>query len=144
MDERVRLQHELDSMTPIPDEDLEFAADLLGNLPMYASGWTADFPDPHNFVFPYMHSNGLFPQAQRYSSEVADDLIERAIASSDHSERQMLYDQIAELYYDELPSIMLCQGLGTYFFRDWIQGFVYNPIRPAVEMYAYYLRKGYE
>ena len=70
-------------------------------------------------------------------------MIEQAISSSSHSERQMLYDQIAELYYDEVPSIMICEVLGVFFFRDWIQGFVHNPIRPAYEDYAYYLSKGY-
>jgi peptide/nickel transport system substrate-binding protein len=116
----------------------------FGRLPMYTNGWTADYPDPHDFVFPYMHSKGLFAQAQRYSNEVADDLIEKAISSNNHSERQILYDQIADLYYDEVPSIMLDQQLGVYFFRDWIQGFVYNPIRTCYAMYAYYLSKGYQ
>ncbi|MDH4068236.1 MAG: ABC transporter substrate-binding protein [Dehalococcoidia bacterium] len=114
----------------------------FGRIPMYINGWTADYPDPHNFVFPYMHSEGAFARAQRYSNEAADDLIEEAISSSNHSERQILYDQIAELYYDEVPSIMIGQLLGVYFFRDWIHGFVYNPIRPMYEMYAYYLSKG--
>jgi ABC-type transport system substrate-binding protein len=90
-----------------------------------------------------MHSKGTFAQAQGYSDEVIDDLIEQAISSSSHSERQMLYDQIAESYYDEVPSIMIGQLLGVLFFRDWIQGFVYNPIRPGYPMYAYYLSKGY-
>lgn len=116
----------------------------LGGLPMYTSGWTADFADPHNFVFPYMHSRGLFPQAQRYSSDVVDGLIEEAISSNNPLERQALYDQIAQLYYDEVPGIMLCQVLQAHSFRDWIQGFNYNPIRPVCEMYAYYLSKGYE
>jgi len=116
---------------------------VLGRLPMYLNGWTADYPDPHNFVFPYMHSKGTFANAQGYSNEVIDDLIEQAISSSSHSERQLLYDQIAGLYYDEAPSIMISQVLGVYFFRDWIQGFVHNPIRPAYEDYAYYLSKGY-
>jgi len=115
----------------------------LGRLPMYFSGWTADYADPHNFVFPYMHSQGTFAQAQRYSNEVVDDLIERAISSSNHTERQMLYDQIAGLYYEEVPSVMVCQQLGAYFFRDWIQGFVYNPMRICYLMYAYSLSKGY-
>jgi peptide/nickel transport system substrate-binding protein len=115
----------------------------LGRLPMYLSGWTADYPDPHNFVFPFMHSKGTFAHAQRYSNEAADDLIEQAISSSSHSERQMLYDQIAELYYDEVPSIMISQFLGVFLFRDWIEGFVHNPIRPVYEDYAYDLSKGY-
>ena len=115
----------------------------LGRLPMYANGWTADYPDPHNFVFPYMHSRGTFAQAQRYSSQLADSLIEKAISSNNHTERQMLYDQIAQLYYDEVPSIMLGQVLGVYFFRDWIQGFVFNPMRTTYAAYADYLSKGY-
>jgi len=116
---------------------------VLGRLPMYLNGWQADYPDPHNFVFAYMHSKGTFAQSQGYSNEVVDDLIEQAISSSSHSERQILYDQIAELYYDEVPSIMVSQLLAVFFFRDWIQGFVYNPIRSGYEMYAYYLSKGY-
>jgi peptide/nickel transport system substrate-binding protein len=114
----------------------------LGRLPMYVNGWTADYPDPHNFVFPYMHSEGLFAQAQGYSDAVVDGLIEQAISSNNHSERQVLYDQLAGLYFDEVPSVMIGQQLGVYFFRDWIQGFVYNPIRSVYEMYAYYLSKG--
>jgi len=116
---------------------------VLGSLPMYLNGWTADYPDPHNFVFPYMHSQGLFARSQRYSNELVDGLIEQAISSNNHSERQMLYDQIAELYYDEVPSIMISQVLGVYFFRDWIQGFVYNPIKPVYANYVYDLSKGY-
>jgi len=115
----------------------------LGRLPIYVTGWTADYADPHNFVFPYMHSDGFFAKAQRYSNELADDLIEAAISSNNHTERQMLYDQIAELYYNEAPSIMLVQVLGFYFFRDWIQGFVYNPMKTTYPAYACYLSKGY-
>ena len=115
----------------------------LGGLPMYTNGWSADYPDPHNFVFPYMHSQGTFAQAQRYSNELVDDLIEQAISSNNQSERQTLYDQIAELYYEEVPSIMISQLLGAYCFRDWIDGFAYNPMRVVYAGYAYYLSKGY-
>jgi peptide/nickel transport system substrate-binding protein len=113
-----------------------------GRLPMYVNGWTADYADPHNFVFPYMHSKGTFAQAQGYSNVAVDNVIEEAISSNSRSERQNLYDQIAQLYYDEIPSIMIGQPLGVYVFRDWIHGFVYNPIRSGYPMYAYYLSKG--
>ncbi|UCE97905.1 MAG: ABC transporter substrate-binding protein [Dehalococcoidia bacterium] len=116
---------------------------VYGRLPMYLNGWTADYPDPHNFVFPYMHSSGTFAQWQRYSNQVVDDLIEEAVASVDKSERQLLYNQLVQLYYEEIPSIILSQNIAVYFFRDWIQGFVFNPIRPSYETYSYYLSKGY-
>jgi len=126
-------------MTTWPDLVNELTS---GRLPLYLNGWTADYADPHNFVFPYMHSKGLFAQAQRYSNEVVDNLIEQAISSNNHSERQMLYDQLAELYYDEVPSVMIGQLLGAYCFRDWVHGFAYNPMRVVYAMYAYYLSKG--
>lgn len=143
------LQNNLFQINPLFKIDIRMTtwpdlvnASTSGRLPLYLSGWTADYADPHNFVFPYMHSNGLFAQAQRYSNEVVDSLIEQAISSNDHSERQMLYDQLAELYYDEVPSVMIGQLLGAYCFRDWVQGFVYNPMRVVYAMYAYYLSKG--
>jgi len=115
---------------------------VLGRLPMYVNGWTADYPDPHNFVFPYMHSEGTFAKWQRYINQEVDSLIEQAVASSNALERQELYNQIAEIYYEDVPSIMISQVLGVFFFRDWIQGFVYNPIKPTYVMYAYSLEKG--
>ena len=35
LEQRVKLQQELEQMTPIPDEELDFAADLLANFQRY-------------------------------------------------------------------------------------------------------------
>jgi len=35
-------------------------------LPVFIIGWLADYPDPHNFVHPYMHSKGTFAAWQGY------------------------------------------------------------------------------
>ena len=115
---------------------------ISGKLPLYLNGWTADYPDPHNFVFPFMHSKGTFAQWQGYANLDADNLIEKAIAAGDPANRQALYNQIAQLYYDDVPSIMVAQLYSVFIFRDWVKGFVYNPIRPVQEMYSYYLNKG--
>jgi hypothetical protein len=37
---------------------------------------------------------------------------------------------------------MVGQTLGVFVFRDWIHGFVYNPVKSVLPMYAYYLSKG--
>jgi peptide/nickel transport system substrate-binding protein len=116
---------------------------VVGRLPMFVNGWTADYPDPHNFVFPYMHSTGTFSGWQKYNNPDVDLLIEQAISSEDPAKRQSIYTQLAEIYFDEVPSIMIAQFLGPIFLRDWIQGFVYNPIRPDYVMYAYFLSKEY-
>src|SRR5947199_368098 len=47
-------------------------------LPMFFIGWGADYPDPDNFVVPFMHSTGSFAKAQGYKNPEADRLIEQA------------------------------------------------------------------
>jgi len=39
---------------------------VRGQLPVFIIGWLADYPDMHNFVFPYMHSKGTFAEWQGY------------------------------------------------------------------------------
>ncbi|MCD6235377.1 MAG: ABC transporter substrate-binding protein [Thaumarchaeota archaeon] len=39
---------------------------VKAQLPVFIIGWLADYPDPHNFVFPYMHSRGTFAAWQGY------------------------------------------------------------------------------
>lgn len=38
LEQRLKLQQELEQMTPIPDEELDFAADLLANFQKYWEG----------------------------------------------------------------------------------------------------------
>jgi len=56
---------------------------IAGELPLFTSGWTADFPDPHDFAYPFMHSRGTFASAQRYSNPVVDALIDAGIEQPD-------------------------------------------------------------
>ena len=35
-----------------------------GKLPAFVIGWIADYPDPHNFIFTYFHSNGVYGRPQ--------------------------------------------------------------------------------
>ncbi len=113
----------------------------LGLIPLLPMGWTADYPDAHNFVFPYMHSEGTFAQSQHYHNSDVDRLVGEGIASSSPTVRQAVYDELAGLYYSEVPSIILAQNLGAFVFRDWVHGFEYNPMRPSCAMYAYDLSK---
>ncbi len=116
---------------------------FLQNFPMYQIGWGADYPDPHNFVFPFMHSEGDFAHLQGYSNAEVDALIEAGI-SAPADERQAIYDAVSAIYHEEVPGILLAQPLGRRYFRDWVQGFVFNPINPADWGWGYDLSKEYE
>jgi peptide/nickel transport system substrate-binding protein len=115
-----------------------------GLLPMFQIGWLPDFLDAHNFAFPFMHSSGTFSGWQNYYNPEVDALVAAGIASTDPAERQVIYDQLAQWYYDDVPGILLAQPLGRRYFRDWVQGFYFNPALPGNFGNMYVLEKTYE
>lgn len=110
-------------------------------LTMFILGWIADYPDPHNFVHPFMHSEGDFVYWQRYSNATVDALVEEAIRISNETRRKEIYYQLQQIYHEEVPSIPLVQPLGRHWERDWVRGWYYNPAYPGE--YFYHLWKGY-
>jgi peptide/nickel transport system substrate-binding protein len=112
-----------------------------GLLPLFQIGWQADYPDPHNFIFPYMHSSGTFSGWQNYNNPEVDALIEQGIVAASSSERQTIYYQLQDLYYEDIPSFVLMQPLGRRYFRDWVKGYVFNPVDPAEIGHIYELSK---
>ncbi|HEX74481.1 MAG TPA: ABC transporter substrate-binding protein [Dehalococcoidia bacterium] len=114
-----------------------------GLLPMYLVGWVADYPDAHNFVHPFMSSGGAWAAHQNYDNPEVDALIEQGILATDPAERQAIYDRLAEIYYEDAPGIMLAQIIENRYFRDWVQGFVFNPMDPSDVGHYNTLSKGY-
>jgi len=112
-------------------------------LPMFQIGWVADYPDAHNFIFPFMHSAGTFSSWQNYSNPAVDALIAQAISAPTSAQRESLYRQLDQIYYDEVPSVQEAQPLGRRYFRDWITGFYFNPVIPGASGNLYALHKGY-
>jgi peptide/nickel transport system substrate-binding protein len=115
-----------------------------GLVPMFSIGWQADYPDPHNFVFPFMDSAGTYAQWQHYSNPEVDGLIDEGIHAATSAERQAIYYQIQDIYYEDVPGFMMYQMTGRRYFRDWVQGYIFNPIDPADIGHVYNLSKSYE
>jgi len=111
-------------------------------LTMFLIGWVADFPDPHNFVFPYMHSHGDFAAWQSYNNPEVDKLIEEGIKTLNPAKRKEIYYKLARMYYDDVPSFQLVQSVERHHMRDWLSGYYWNPMRDVME-YFYIYKKGY-
>jgi len=118
----------------VPVEWALFAGDYLycpwandrSIMPLWTSGWCADYADADNFATAFMYSSGYFPFAQSYFN-LNDFLIEQAAAESDPAVRRTLYEQLNDIYLWELPQIMGVVPLGRRWERDWVQGWYYNP-----------------
>ena len=56
---------------------------------------------------------------------------EAAIAEDDNPTRVTMYDEIAGIFHDDPPTILLGQPLGRRFFTKYISGFYFNPMLPG-------------
>ncbi|MGQ9617035.1 MAG: ABC transporter substrate-binding protein [Spirochaetota bacterium] len=115
---------------------------IAQKLTLFIIGWVADFADPHNFVYPFMHSNGDFAKWQSYSNPEVDRLIEEGISTVDPARRKEIYYRLARIYYEDIPSFQVVQPLFREHMRDWITGYIYNPVKEDM-LYCYDLKKGY-
>jgi peptide/nickel transport system substrate-binding protein len=114
---------------------------ILKTLPLFCIGWLPDYPDAHNFIQPFMHSDGLFSGWQTYNNPVVDAHVVAGIAATDPAERQAHYDALSQLYYEDAPGILLAQPLGRRFFRDYVTGFYFNPTLPSTLGNIYQLNR---
>ncbi|MBS3813689.1 ABC transporter substrate-binding protein, partial [Candidatus Bipolaricaulota bacterium] len=118
-------------------------------MPLFIIGWLADFPDPHNFVTPFMASDGTFSGWQgegmvEMAEEHFDPLIEKAMETVDTDERQKIYYELQKLAHDEAIDVWLPQAEGTRVLRTWVQDVPFNPMFANSWSYAYPIWKGYE
>ena len=66
------------------------------SMPMFFIGWAPDYPDPDNYVNPYMHSNGHYAAQCSYSNPEVDRLIDEAAVSLDPEVRKANYYRLQE------------------------------------------------
>lgn len=105
-----------------------------GKLPIWIIGWAADYPDPDNFVSPYMHSTGTYANAQSYANPRADQLIEQARIATDQRQRARIYDGLQEIAVTDIVTIWL-DPVALAVMRDWVRGWYSNPTFPGLYMY---------
>ncbi len=108
---------------------------------MFQIGWLADYADPDNFAYPYMHSTGTFSGPASYNNATVDALIEAGAIETNPVTRQQIYYDIQEAWYLDLPGIILVQPLGRRFFTTYIHGFGFNPTTCGQPGNLYYMTK---
>ncbi len=104
-------------------------------MPLFTRGWTGDYPDPHNFVFPFYHSKGRYPLVQGFVNPELDRLIEAAVSKTSPAERAELYARIQKTAYDGVVQLYTAHPKGIYAMRDSITGFYDNAVFMGVYFY---------
>jgi peptide/nickel transport system substrate-binding protein len=99
-------------------------------LPIYVGGWLEDYHDPHNWVHPFLHSQGAYGRVVNMPEEMAaefDALIVKGATLTTVEERRPVYEELQLKAQEECVNIWEYQQLDRYHFQPWIKGFYYNP-----------------
>ncbi len=116
-------------------------ASVKGTLPASFGGWLADFPDPHNFVQPFLHSDGYYAgkRGQAYQDWAEEtglnDMIAKGIATQDKAKREAIYKEIQQISIDQAIDLWVDQATGSNVRRSWVTGWYPNSMRPGVDFY---------
>ncbi len=107
-----------------------------GRLPMVFIGWLADYADPHNFVYPYLHSKGDLmtftgENGRALAVREFDALINAGINETDPEKRAEIYAAIQKKSIEFAPHLMLYDACDRVAMRDYVKGYVFDPICPA-------------
>ncbi|MFH1137658.1 MAG: ABC transporter substrate-binding protein [Pseudomonadota bacterium] len=94
--------------------------------PLFLIGWGADYADPHNFVYTFMHSQGVYGRYMAYKNMEVDQLCQQGIEMIDPAQREKIYSRLQDLWYEEAVAIPLYQQIVVRAYRDWVKGFVPN------------------
>ncbi|MCL4561564.1 MAG: ABC transporter substrate-binding protein [Chloroflexi bacterium] len=98
-------------------------------LPMFFSGWQEDIPDPHNWVVPYTY--GTYGINQNMPTDLLDQfkaLAIQGVHESDPTKRAAIYAQVNQLYYDQVPTILLAQSAGHHYEQRWVKGWYFGQL----------------
>jgi len=117
-------------------------ASVRGTLPASFGGWLADFPDPHNFVQPFLASAGYYAGRRgdtykEWAEEVGiNDLISEGISTTDSARREEIYKELQQMSIDHAIDLWIDQPTGSNTRRTWVEGWYPNAMRPGVDFYS--------
>jgi peptide/nickel transport system substrate-binding protein len=100
---------------------------VAGDLPFFILGWFPDFADPENWLSPFSSCLQSPDNGVNYCNEEMDALLLGAASSSDPAERESLYQQIGELYAEDVPTIPLFWEPEFITYADGVEGVVVGP-----------------
>lgn len=95
---------------------------VAGELPFFILGWFPDFADPDTWLSPFSSCIQSPDNGVNYCNEEMDALLTAAASSSDADERTDLYEQIGELYAEDIPTIPLFWEPEFVTYRDGVEG----------------------
>jgi peptide/nickel transport system substrate-binding protein len=102
-----------------------------GAYPVFLAGWSADYADPDDFVYPLLHSessNLSISNLARYMNGSVDELILDGKETTSPSDRKVIYRDIQNAVNGDVPYIWLYQPKAISVLKSDVTGFNRHPI----------------
>ncbi len=96
--------------------------------PIFIIGWGADYADPHNFLYTFMHSQGVYARFMAYNNPESDKLCTEGISNVDPAKREKIYSRLQDIWYKDAVAIALYQQIVVCPFQEYVHGYVPNPM----------------
>jgi len=99
-----------------------------GLYPIFIIGWGADYPDPHNFLYTFMHSNGAYGKHMGVAYDDVDKLCDEGIKNADPEVRKRVYYQLQDIWAERALAVGIYQPVLVKAYRQEVTGFDPNPM----------------
>ncbi|MER5772508.1 ABC transporter substrate-binding protein [Streptomyces sp. NPDC001985] len=84
------------------------AAGQRGDYPVYGLGWVPDFPDPDNYIAPFLEKDNFL--GSPYVSTEANKLIPQSRRQADRAATGEIFARLQEIIAEDVPVLPLWQG----------------------------------
>lgn len=129
---------------------VEFAQHLEsidgGHAPFYRLGWIADYPDPESFLNLFYGKlvpkhGGISPiNSVRYVNPRYDEVFDRAIVTTDRSERMNLYRIAEQIAIDDAPMLLIIHDEDYRFIQPYVRDYPNNAM-DQLKLHAVWFEK---
>ncbi len=103
-----------------------------GQLPFAYTGWTADFPDPWDFLWSRFATESITPENANndsgYSNPEFDELVGGARFEVDAQKRLAMYRQAERIVHDDCPWIWHYYPIQVELTQPYVKGYAPHPI----------------
>jgi peptide/nickel transport system substrate-binding protein len=96
-------------------------------MPMFLLGWYPDYIDPDNYVAPFAGTQGSKGMGIFFSDPVWDAKLVEAQTVTDMEKRTALYEELQQMWTDEVPTIPVFQGSLYLFTQKNVSGVMVSP-----------------
>ena len=101
-------------------------------VPLFLTGWSADFPDPSNFLDTLFHSRSITDSGSQnrafYQRPELDALLDRARVETDRDRRMALYAEASRMIVEDAPWAFVFSNTVTDVWQPYVRGYHVHPV----------------